>query len=198
MLSVPAPPPFALFHALTFLDAVHRQLSPKETKNLAEIAWRYRHRGVVGFDLAGPEDGFSSKQHQEAFAIVRRQCVNVTLHSGEAAGWESILDSIRYCGAQRLGHGVRLTESDDLLRYVVDQRIAVEACVTRFFAALCRSLSPLVDLTFSCSVFCSNLQTKAVKSLEEHPIRRFFDEGVLIVPCTDNPTVSGVTLSGLV
>ena len=64
---------------------------------------RYRHKGVVGFDLAGPEDGFSSKNHAEAFSIIRAKCINVTLHSGEAAGWESIQDSIRYCGANRLG-----------------------------------------------------------------------------------------------
>lgn len=98
--------------------------------------------------------------------------LNCTLHSGEAAGWESIHDSLRYCGAHRIGHGVRLIENESLLRFVVDRRITVESCVT------------------------SNIQTKAISKLEDHPIRRFFDSGVLVVPCTDNPTVSGVTLSG--
>ena len=63
---------------------------------------------------------------QDAFETVRRKCLNCTLHSGEGAGWESILDSVRFCGAQRLGHGVRLVENEDLLKFVVDRRIAVE------------------------------------------------------------------------
>uniref|UniRef100_A0A6B2KYG9 adenosine deaminase n=1 Tax=Arcella intermedia TaxID=1963864 RepID=A0A6B2KYG9_9EUKA len=149
-----------------------RQLSADTTKDLAEIAWRYRHKGVCGFDLAGPEQGFSSKYHRKAFGIVRRNCLNCTLHSGEGAGWQSVQDSIQFCGAHRLGHGVRLSENPDLVKFVVDHSIAIEVCVT------------------------SNIHTKAVSSLDQHPIRSFFDQGVKVVICTDNPTVSGVTLSG--
>ena len=148
-----------------------RQYDPQITTKLAEIAWRYRHKGVVGFDLAGPELGFSSKMHQDAFDIVRRKCLNCTLHSGEGDGWESIMDSVRFCGAQRIGHGVRLTENEDLMKFIVDRRIAIESCVT------------------------SNIQTKAVKSLEDHPFKLFLERGIKIIPCTDNPTMSGVTLS---
>lgn len=67
-----------------------RQMPPETTQKLAQIAWRYRSKGVVAFDLAGPEDGFSSRYHREAFDVVRREFVNCTLHSGEAAGPESI------------------------------------------------------------------------------------------------------------
>ncbi|KAJ4459126.1 putative Adenosine deaminase [Paratrimastix pyriformis] len=178
-----------------------RQMDAQFSKNMAEIAWRYRDQGVVGFDLAGPEEGFSSKNHREAFDIVRSNCLNCTLHSGEAAGWESIQDSIRFCGAHRIGHGVRLIENRELLNFVVDRRIALECCIT------------------------SNVQTKAVQALSQHPIRAFYDRravvraipltspsppvspgppvllslgrtsGVVVVPCTDNVTVSGVTLS---
>eukprot|EP00026_Physarum_polycephalum_P003424 Phypoly_transcript_03435.p1 GENE.Phypoly_transcript_03435~~Phypoly_transcript_03435.p1 ORF type:complete len:770 (+),score=83.44 Phypoly_transcript_03435:62-2371(+) len=149
-----------------------RQLPSSTTKDLAEIAWRYRHKGVVGFDLAGPESGFSSKNHAEAFSIIRSKCINVTLHSGEAAGWESIQDSIRYCGANRLGHGVRLIENPDLMQYVINHSIAIEICPT------------------------SNIHTKAIAKLEDHPIRKYFDAGAIVVPCCDNTTVSSVLLSG--
>mmetsp|Transcript_37227 Transcript_37227/g.93455 ORF Transcript_37227/g.93455 Transcript_37227/m.93455 type:complete len:777 (-) Transcript_37227:4561-6891(-) len=148
-----------------------RQLSPDVTRRLAEICWRYSQQGVIAFDLAGPEDGFSSELHRAAFDVLRENCVNCTLHSGEAAGWESVRDSIRYCGAQRIGHGVAIEQNPALLQYVVDRRIAVEVCLT------------------------SNLQTKAIPSLEVHPLRRFFDQGMNCVLCTDNVTVSGVRLS---
>eukprot|EP01125_Pyxidicula_operculata_P010697 TRINITY_DN3522_c0_g2_i1.p1 TRINITY_DN3522_c0_g2~~TRINITY_DN3522_c0_g2_i1.p1 ORF type:complete len:537 (-),score=82.12 TRINITY_DN3522_c0_g2_i1:769-2379(-) len=149
-----------------------RQLSPEITKDLADIAWRYKGKGVRGFDLAGPEHGFSAKIHRDAFDLIRKHCVNCTIHSGEAAGWESVQHSIQYCGAHRLGHGVRLQENPQLVRYVINQRIPLECCVT------------------------SNLHTKAITDLKSHPIRKYFDQGVVVVPCTDNPTVSGVTLSG--
>ena len=147
-----------------------RQMEPSVTSRLAEICWRYRAMGVVGFDLAGPEDGFSSTCHAEAYQIVRNKMLNCTLHSGEAAGVQSILDSIS-TGAHRLGHGVRLQDDPSVLQLVADRGIAVEVCLT------------------------SNVQTKAVARLEEHPIRRFFEAGVIVVPCCDNWTVSQVTLS---
>jgi len=138
---------------------------------LAEIAWRYKHKGVCGFDLAGPEEGYSSKYHKDAISIVRRKFVNITLHSGEASGWESVRDSIQYCGAHRLGHGTRMRESQKLVDFVADNGIAVEICIT------------------------SNVQTKAINTIRDHPAREYFDKGVIIVPCTDNVVVSGITLS---
>lgn len=148
-----------------------RQQPPRVVKQLAEIVWRYREKGVCAFDLAGPEYGFSSKYHKQAFDIIRSKGLFCTIHSGEAAGWESIQDSIQYCGAQRLGHGCRLIQNKSLLNVVVDKNIAVECCVT------------------------SNFHTKAVKSFEDHPIRSFFDAGVFVVPCCDNTTVSDCLLS---
>ena len=149
-----------------------RQLPSEQTQDIAEIAWRYRHKGVCGFDLAGPENGFSSKLHRAAFEIVRSKGIFCTLHSGEAAGWESVRDSIRYCGANRIGHGVHLIDNPALLEYVVAHRIPIESCPT------------------------SNVQTKAVESIADHPIRKFFDAGAIVVPCTDNTTVSDCTLTG--
>jgi len=149
-----------------------RHMPASESCKIAEIAWRYRHKGVVAFDLAGPEFGFSSKIHKSAFELIRNKCIHCTIHSGEAAGWESIRDSIRYCGANRIGHGVRLIENPALMEYVIDHSIAIECCLT------------------------SNLHTKAITHIQDHPIRKFFNAGAITVPCTDNTTVSGVTLTG--
>jgi adenosine deaminase len=148
-----------------------RQMDSEVTASIAEVAWRYRTRGVVGFDLAGPEFGFSSKLHKKAFDIVRKRCVNCTLHSGEAAGWESVNDSIQYCGATRIGHGVALKENPELVEFVADKGISIECCPT------------------------SNLHTKAIQKITDHPIRDYFQKGIICVPCTDNVTVSNVRLS---
>jgi len=149
-----------------------RQLDPRDTENLAEIAWRYKDKGVAGFDLAGPEYGFRSKTHKLAFDIAKRNFINVTLHAGEAAGPESIQDSVRWCGAHRIGHGVTLRRNPNLMHYVIDRSIPIECCIT------------------------SNIQTRAIKSLEDHPIRQYFDAGAIVVPCTDNKTMSNCTLTG--
>ena len=85
-----------------------RHFDPAVVEQQASLAWRYRERGVVGFDLAGPEAGFSSLLHERAFSTVRKGRLQCTLHSAEAAGWESAHDSVLSCGAQRLGHGVRM------------------------------------------------------------------------------------------
>jgi adenosine deaminase len=151
-----------------------RHLDPSVSESLAEIAWRYKESGVVAFDLAGPETGNSSTVHKSAFDIVRKHHINCTIHAGEEpkAGWQSIWDSIRHCGAHRIGHGVQLRHNSKLRDFVVDQGIGVEVCIT------------------------SNMQTKAIGAAAEHPLREFFDAGVRLVPCTDNRTVSGIDLTG--
>ena len=148
-----------------------RQMTPEVNAEIAEVCWRYRHRYVVGFDLAGPEYGFPSHNHIGAFRKIRRKKVSVTIHAGEAYGPASI-DSALQCAAQRIGHGTRIMEDKAVLQEVIDRRVPLEICVT------------------------SNVQTQAAKDFESHPIKKLFDLGVRTVPCTDNPTVSMVTLSG--
>ncbi|EGG18123.1 adenosine deaminase [Cavenderia fasciculata] len=149
-----------------------RHLSPSVTKDLAEVAWRYRSKGVRGFDLAGPEDGFGSKYHKEAFQVIRSKCINVTLHSGEDSNWESVADSIHECGANRIGHGIAIQQNPQLLDYMINRGIPIECCLT------------------------SNLQIKGIKSIADHPIRRYFDKGAVVTLCCDNTTMSNITLSG--
>src|SRR5690606_3810618 len=92
-------------------------------------------------------------------------------HAGEADGADSLRQAVHLCGAHRLGHATRLVEDPSLRRYVNDRRIALEICLT------------------------SNVQTHAVSSYAEHPLRTYFEEGQEVVLCTDNRMMSGVTLT---
>lgn len=148
-----------------------RHMSPEINKEVADVCWRFRHSGVAGFDLAGPESGFPPQKHIAAFRTMREKSVGLTIHAGEAFGATSIEFALA-CNANRLGHGTHVTEDERLVQLIIDRRVPLEMCVT------------------------SNLQTKAIQSIPEHPIKILFDRGVICVPCTDNPTVSGVTLSG--
>ncbi|KAH0788476.1 adenosine deaminase [Histomonas meleagridis] len=147
-----------------------RHMSPEVNAEIAEICWRYRHRYVVAFDLAGPEYNFPPHKHVAAFRTIREKSLGVTIHAGEAFGARSV-DLALACAAQRIGHGTRVVEDQKVLDEVIDRRIPLECCVS------------------------SNVQTKAVQKLEDHPIKKLFDLGAITVPCTDNPTVSGVTLT---
>ena len=148
-----------------------RHMDPKINAEVAEIVWRFRHNYVVGFDLAGPEDGFPPSKHAAAFRTIREKSISLTIHAGEAYGPDSVRQAL-FCGSQRIGHGTRTIEDPKVLQECIDRRITFECCVS------------------------SNVQTKAVKRFEDHPIKKYLDMGVRVVPCTDNPTVSNVTLSG--
>ncbi|MBX7078007.1 MAG: adenosine deaminase [Nannocystaceae bacterium] len=148
-----------------------RNISPESSLEMAELVVAYKNRGVVGFDLAGAEYDYPPKDHQEAFALVRRNNINVTIHAGEAYGPASIAQALHVCGAHRIGHGCRLREDGDLLHYVVDHRIALECCPS------------------------SNVQTGAVRSLESHPIRLYYNLGSRVTVNTDNRLITDTTVS---
>ncbi|MEU4801978.1 adenosine deaminase [Actinosynnema sp. NPDC023587] len=147
-------------------------------QRIADLVVRYRDAGVVGFDIAGPELGFPATRELSAFEYLRRQNAHFTIHAGEADGPESIHQAVQYCGAERLGHGVRLVEDIEdgevghLAAYVRDRRIALEMCPT------------------------SNVQTGAVPSLAEHPVKRLADLGFRITINTDNRLMSDCTVTG--
>jgi adenosine deaminase len=146
-----------------------RHISPEASLELAECAVRWRGRGVVGFDLAGAERDYPAKEHREAFYLVQNHNVNITIHAGEAFGPASIHQALHYCSARRIGHGVRLLEDPDLLNYVNDHRIPLELCPT------------------------SNVQTKAVPTFEEHPLKRFMELGLRVTLNTDNRLISATS-----
>jgi len=165
----------------------------------AELAIDFRHRGVVGFDLAGEEAGYPPKKHIAAFHAIQQANFYSTLHAGEAFGIASIWQALQLCGAHRLGHATRLLEDmtivdgkivglGTLAQYVLDRRIPLEMCLS------------------------SNVHTGAVKTMQEHPFRLYFDRGFRVTINTDDRLMSdtsmtkefeiaveefGVTLSGL-
>ncbi len=85
-----------------------RQAEP--TRDIAELALRYRRDSVAGFDIAGPERGFPPSRFLESFQLLRRQSAYYTIHAGEAEGCESIWEAVQVCGANRIGHGVAIIE----------------------------------------------------------------------------------------
>jgi adenosine deaminase len=148
-----------------------RNMSPDVSLELAELAVAYRHRGVVGFDLAGGEAGNPASAHAAAFLHAREHDLACTCHAGEGDGADSVRQALHVCGADRLGHATRLIEDRSLMDYCNDRRIALEICLT------------------------SNVQTHAAKSYEAHPFRTYFDEGLNVVLNTDNRLMSGTTLT---
>jgi len=148
-----------------------RNISPRVSLQLAELAVAYKGNGVVGFDLAGAEHNFPAKRHREAFSLILNNNINCTVHAGESYGPESISQAIHYCGAHRIGHGTKLKEDGDLLNYVNDHRIPLEICPT------------------------SNVQTRSVDSFGNHPLRFYFDYGIRVTINTDNRLVSNTTVT---
>ncbi|MFG2276473.1 adenosine deaminase [Streptomyces chartreusis] len=146
-------------------------------REAADAAVAFRDAGVVGFDIAGAEAGFPAADHRDAFEHLRRENVPFTIHAGEADGLSSIHQALQICGAQRIGHGVRITDDivdgklGRLASWVRDRRVALEMCPT------------------------SNLQTGAATSIAEHPITALKDLGFRVTLNTDNRLVSGTTMT---
>ena len=154
-----------------------RQLPPEETLRAVELAIRWQGRGVVAFDLAGPEAGFPPALHDEALARARAAGLPLTLHAGEADAAERVADAVE-AGARRIGHGVRLADAlDDPLR------------------------SSLVDIVRAADAhleICptSNVHTGAATGLATHPIVALWRAGVSVSFHTDNRLMSCITHSG--
>ncbi len=148
----------------------------------AELAIRWRDRGVVGFDLAGGEAGHPPKKHLESFQAIHRANFAITIHAGEAFGPESIWQALQWCGAHRLGHGTRLLDdigiAEDgsmrcgtLAQYILDRRIPLEMCLS------------------------SNVHTGACPSIGEHPFPLFHREGFRVFLNTDDRLMSDTEMS---
>jgi adenosine deaminase len=148
-----------------------RNMSPHTSLELAELTVAHHHRGVVAFDLAGAEADNPAKKHREAFYTVVNANIAATIHAGEAYGPESIHQALHYCHANRIGHGTRLFEDPDLMQYVNDFRIPLEICLT------------------------SNVQTRAVQDFRDHPVRLYYDEGIVVTLNTDNRLMSAVSVT---
>ncbi|RED61747.1 adenosine deaminase [Cohnella lupini] len=136
-----------------------------------EAASLFIGNGLVAVDLAGDETNFPASLFREVFQLAQSFGIPVTIHAGEAAGPDNIEEAVLHLGASRIGHGVRLKESDSVMSLIREQRIPLELCPT------------------------SNIQTKAVNGWDVYPIREYYDQGILFTVNTDNPGVSGTDIT---
>jgi adenosine deaminase len=152
------------------------------SRRIAELAIRFRDKGVVGFDIAGAEAGNPPTRHLDAFEYMRDHNARFTIHAGEAFGLPSIHEAIAFCGADRLGHGVRIVDDIDvvdggevrlgrLASILRDKRIPLELCPS------------------------SNVQTGAVKSIADHPFDLLARTRFRVTVNTDNRLMSDTSMS---
>jgi adenosine deaminase len=169
----------------TLLTAMRHAARSRE---IAELAERHRDSGVVGFDIAGAEAGYPPSRHLDAFDYLHRANMHVTIHAGEAFGLPSIWEAVQVCGADRLGHGVRIMDDvrltgetgpdgrpgaklGRLAGWVRDRRIPLEMCPS------------------------SNVQTGAVADIAEHPVTLLKDLRFRVTVNTDNRLMSATSMS---
>ena len=166
--------------SMGFIVTAMRQFG--RSVEVAELAIRHRDQGVMGFDVAGPEVGFPPTRYLDAFNLIHQANFHLTIHAGEAFGLPSIWEALQWCGAERLGHGVRIVDDikvgrrrqrgdgpAGLLR--PDRRVPLEMCPT------------------------SNVHTGAANSIEEHPIDLLRRLRFRVTVNTDNRLMSGITMT---
>jgi aminodeoxyfutalosine deaminase len=131
----------------------------------------HRPEGLVGFGLGGPEIGVPRDQFQDVFDRARAAGLHSVPHAGETTGPETVWDSLRLLGAERIGHGTSSAQDPELLAHLAEQGIPLEVCPS------------------------SNVATRAVASLAEHPITAFRDAGVVVTVNSDDPPMFSTTLN---
>lgn len=142
----------------------------EQNLEIVELAGRFREKGVVAVDLAGDEAHFPVEEHAAVFRRAKELGLHITIHAGEAAGPESVANALAQ-GAERIGHGVRTIENPSVLQTVKEQGILLETCPT------------------------SNLHTRAIASMDTHPLKSYYQQGVRVSISTDNRTTSHTSLT---
>jgi adenosine deaminase len=165
---------------LTIYGILSAMRTQARSLEIAELAVRWRDTGVVGFDIAGAEAGYPPTRHLDAFQYVARENFHSTIHAGEAFGLPSIWEALQWCGAERLGHGVRIVDDitveggqyrlGRLAAYVRDRRIPLEMCPT------------------------SNVNTGAAPSIADHPLGLLRRLRFRVTVNTDNRLMSATSM----
>jgi adenosine deaminase len=150
---------------------VVRHSTPEETVITVREINEVKGLGVIGIGLGGSEQKFPPEPFKPAYDLARQFGLHTTVHAGEAAGAESIWGALRELQAERIGHGTRACEDERLLDYLAEKQIPLEMC-------------PL-----------SNVHTGVVASINEHPIRRYFERGLVITVNTDDPKMFNNSLA---
>jgi adenosine deaminase/aminodeoxyfutalosine deaminase len=154
---------------LWIFDAV-RQFGPGAAQDVFELAAKYRDRNVVGIGIGGDEQKAPPELFREQYAYASAQGLRLTAHAGETAGPESVWGALNL-GAERIGHGLTAGRDPELIEELAQRQIPVEICLT------------------------SNLRTGCCLQLHEHPVRRYFDQGLMITLNSDDPAMFGTSLT---
>ncbi len=155
---------------LWIFDAV-RQFGQEKAKSVVELAARYKGRGVVGFGIGGDEAKAGPELFREVYAYAGENGLRLTAHAGESAGPDSVWGALNL-RAERIGHGLTAWHDAELVEELSRRQIPVEICMT------------------------SNLRTGVCSTIAEHPVRRYFDQGIMVTLNSDDPAMFGTTLAG--
>jgi adenosine deaminase len=151
-------------------DLVRDYGTESEMETLAQLR-EVQGLGVVGIGIGGSEHEFPPAPFKELYEEARSFGFHTNAHAGEAAGTDSIWDAIRELEVERIGHGTIAWQDPELVEYLVEHRIPLEMC-------------PM-----------SNVRTNVVRSLREHPIRQYFDAGIVVTVNTDDPKMFQTSLA---
>ena len=155
---------------LWIFDAV-RQFGPGAAQNVFELAAKFRERNVIGIGIGGDEQKAPPELFREQYAYAADQGLRLTAHAGESAGPESVWGALNL-GAERIGHGLTAIQDPELVEELAVRQIPIEICLT------------------------SNLRTGCCVKIGEHPVRKYFDHGLMVTMNTDDPAMFGATLTG--
>ena len=150
-------------------DAV-RQFGPGAAQDVFNLAAKFRDRNVIGVGIGGDEQKAPPELFREAYAYAAEQGLRLTAHAGESAGPESIWGALNL-GAERIGHGLTASQDSELIEELATRQIPVEICLT------------------------SNLRTGCIVKMSDHPVRRYFDQGLMLTLNSDDPAMFGTTLT---
>jgi aminodeoxyfutalosine deaminase len=154
---------------LWIFDAV-RQFGPGAAQDVFELAAKFRDRNVVGVGIGGDEQKAPPELFREQYAYAADHGLRLTAHAGESAGPESIWGALNL-GAERIGHGLTAHQDPELIEELAQRQIPVEICLT------------------------SNLRTGCCGKMADHPVRRYFDQGLMLTLNSDDPAMFGTTLN---
>ena len=151
-------------------DAV-RQFGPEAALAVARAAASLQDRGVVGFGIGGDERRSPPELFREVFDYARSEGLRLTAHAGETAGPESIWSALRVLRSERIGHGLAAARDPSLVKFLAEKQVPLDVCVT------------------------SNIKTGCLSQIARHPLRRYFDQGLLLSLSTDDPALFGTDLT---
>lgn len=153
------------------IASVNRHESPALAEQVAWLACDMQNKGIVGLDIAGNEAEFPAEPFRPIFHEAKESGLKITVHAGEWAGADNVREAIEVLGADRIGHGVRVLEDENVVALSKEKGIVFEVCVT------------------------SNYQSGVTPSLKEHPLPKMIEAGLITTINTDDPSISRISLS---